>query len=175
MENNQRKCIRCGCKLRIDNTGNLCSPCAEQKTIKASFSTSEFYNDRYYDLNQMQELLGLSSYEQARRKAQKGDIPGRIPGIRRYLFFREVVDKWLRGEVDNAKPVNLSEGTIDTIFRIGNAVKTVEDKLPIKGVVENFEKQLPLQEVAKGLIQFIQVTPPPDKVLKDILQGFTKK
>lgn len=175
MEQNKRKCIQCGCILRTGNKSNLCSSCTERKTKGLPYSTRQFDDERYYDLWQMMELLGLSSYEQARRKAQHGEIPGRVPSIRRYLFAKENVDNWLQQGADEVRAGKLSEETVDVLVRIGETVNNLEDRLPISRVVETLEKKIPIQEVAKGIIQFVQEAPPPDVVLNDILRSFVKK
>ena len=175
MEQNKRKCIQCGSVLRTGNKSNLCSSCTERKTKGLPYSNRQFYDERYYDLRQVMELLGLSSYEQARRKAQHGEIPGQVPAIRRYLFSRDVVDNWLREGSYLTNTRKLSDESISVLEKLGDTVNALEERLPISRVVETFEKQIPIQEVAKGIIQFVQEAPPPDVVLNNILKSFLKK
>jgi hypothetical protein len=46
----------------------------------------------------MRVLLGLNSQEQVRRRARRNRLPPAIPGNRRWLWFKEVVDSWIRSD-----------------------------------------------------------------------------
>jgi hypothetical protein len=41
-------------------------------------------------------LLGLKSAEQVRRLARNKKLPPRIPAVRRWLWLKEVVDRWMK-------------------------------------------------------------------------------
>lgn len=174
MEQSKRTCSKCGCILASHNRNSICAPC--QKAAKEnSHNTSESCDQRYYDLEQIRELLGLDSYEQARRKAHRGEIPGRVPGIRRYLFDKQTVDNWQRESFNDEIPRKLSEETSDALSKMGEIVSTLERRMPLKSVVESFEKQYPLQEVSKNLLRFVQEAPPPNEVLNDIFNTLFKR
>lgn len=95
-------CNRCGSVLNRYNPGTLCFPCQEKK-MEAIANEEK----RYYDASDMMDILGLKSEEHVRRKARDGLIPGRIPGIRRHLFLKEVIDDWIRsGGIVQRKPTS---------------------------------------------------------------------
>ena len=81
-------------------TGKLCSKChIGEVPDNIPGSVCEYCSAEvspHYDVQNMRDILGLSSDEQVRRKARKGEIPGRVPGIRRCLWRREDIDAWLK-------------------------------------------------------------------------------
>jgi hypothetical protein len=87
-----RKCQVCGAQLNSYNPGVLCSPCQEKNKEKLQEKLS---NTPHYTLDDMCFLLGYQNRESMRRLARKGRIPGRVPTIRRHLYLKEVVDKWI--------------------------------------------------------------------------------
>ena len=44
----------------------------------------------------MAGILGLRNDESVKRKARRGELPARIPGIRKYLWEKKVIDDWIR-------------------------------------------------------------------------------
>jgi hypothetical protein len=85
-----RKCSQCGAVLSRSNPGPLCSPCQEKKHEEPATGDSPTY-----DVNDMARMLHLGN-EQVRRLSQKGRLPPRVPGVRKCLWLKEVVDKWLK-------------------------------------------------------------------------------
>lgn len=88
-----RKCQVCGAQLSSYNPGVLCFPCQEErkKELQAKLSDTP-----YYTLEDLCFLLGLRNPESVKRLARKGKIPGRVPTIRRHLYLKEQVDKWIQ-------------------------------------------------------------------------------
>lgn len=171
----ERYCRKCGAKLRSSQSCNYCDPCQAKLKKKAPFTFGErSYDERYYDLEQMRQLLGLDSYEQARRKAH--EIPGKVPGIRRHLFDMNVVDAWMKtGSAAPTGVKNLSPATADALKKVSELAGTLEKRLPLTKVVQDLEKQLPIQEVTNGLAKFIKSAPPPDKVISEIIESLIHK
>jgi len=87
----QRTCKICGAALNAYNTTSLCGAC-QKKTVEAVSSEENLY----YTTKDMMRLLGLVSEEQVRPMSRDVKIPGRIPSIRRHLFLKDEVNKWLR-------------------------------------------------------------------------------
>ena len=88
----KRTCVNCGASLSSYNPGPLCAPCQkklaeERKTITKGL---------HYDVEDMRLILGMDSQEHVRRLARDGKLPRRIPGVRRWLWLKEVVDSWIR-------------------------------------------------------------------------------
>ena len=170
MKDGKLKCTRCGCWLAEDNRTDLCSPCHKNGEEHTAFARE----NRHYDLRQIQDLLGLVSYEQVRRKAKAGQIPGKVPGIKRHLFDREKVDEWLRSgtyaDVGKSKTWTLSPGTLETLGMLSEFVSVVEQRVPVGQVISELEQRLPIQEVAEKLGHFIRHAPPPDQVVGELVR-----
>lgn len=90
----KRTCVNCGASLRSNNPGTLCSPCQEKQAEKRKADIESLH----YDVEDMRVLLGLYSQEQVRRRAREKKLPPAVPGNRRWLWFREVVDPWIRSD-----------------------------------------------------------------------------
>jgi hypothetical protein len=92
---NKRTCTECWRAIIKGLDGNLCHKCLEKK---------KFYGDKYYDTADMATLLGISE-EQVRRRAHGGNMPSRVPHVKRLLWPKTVVDEWLsnRKYVDEAR------------------------------------------------------------------------
>ena len=86
----ERKCPECGSVLSMYNPGRLCSVCQRKESEKLPIGDSPTY-----DVQDMGRILRLDS-EQVRRLARKGKLPPRVPAIRKWLWSREVVDRWIR-------------------------------------------------------------------------------
>jgi len=86
----ERKCIRCENPLSMYNPGDLCRPCQE-KEIEKMRDESKLH----YDAQEAARILGLQSATSVKRKAQKGELPPRVPAIKKYLWFRTIFDSWV--------------------------------------------------------------------------------
>jgi len=95
-----RKCQVCGAQLSSYNPGVLCFPCQEKRKKELQGKLSD---TPYYTLEDLCFLLGLRNPESVKRLARKGKIPGRVPTIRRHLYLKEQVDKWIQ---NSGRPPN---------------------------------------------------------------------
>jgi hypothetical protein len=87
-----RVCRQCGKGLSQYNPGKLCFAC-EEKRLKEVVTDDE----DLIDAEAFAHILGLESAESVKRKARQGDkLPPRIPGIRKYLWRRSVVEEWIK-------------------------------------------------------------------------------
>jgi uncharacterized Zn finger protein (UPF0148 family) len=85
-----RKCSQCRAPLSRYNPGALCAACEKKESQKLTTGDSPTY-----DVNDMARILHLGN-EQVRRLSQKGKLPPRVPEVRKCLWLKEVVDKWLK-------------------------------------------------------------------------------
>jgi hypothetical protein len=109
-----RVCSQCGMPLNQYNPGKLCFPCQKKKQEELTEKTGDSPN---YDVNELSYMLGLRN-EQVRRLGREQKIPGKIPGIRRHLYIREIVDQWIHSGGKITKPELLehySELAISTL------------------------------------------------------------
>lgn len=90
----KRTCVNCGASLSSYNPGTLCRPCQENQAKEKKADIESLH----YDVEDMRVLLGLNSQEQVRRRARRNRLPPAIPGNRRWLWFKEVVDSWIRSD-----------------------------------------------------------------------------
>ena len=74
------------------NPGLICLPCQE-KLIDDWARASKVH---FLDVEDMRVLLGLDSQEQVRRLARQGQLPPRVPAIKRWLWEEELVRDWMR-------------------------------------------------------------------------------
>lgn len=98
-----KTCKICGAKLNQYNLGSLCFPCQEKRKEELE---QKIVDNPHYDLDDMCFLLGFTSSESVKRLGRKGIIPGRVPGIKRHLYLREVVNQWIHtgGELADESP-----------------------------------------------------------------------
>ena len=82
----QRFCKVCERELSQQNPGSICVIC--QDNITKSLDEKP-----YYDVNDLQKILGVSA-AQVRRLGREGKIPGRIPG-KKHDYLKSVVDDWM--------------------------------------------------------------------------------
>lgn len=87
------KCRQCGAQLSRYNPGTLCAPCQRKRAEEQAA-----LEDSYYDAEQMAVILGSKSAESVKRLSRKNKIPGRIPGIKKHLFLKQVVDEWIKSD-----------------------------------------------------------------------------
>ena len=89
----RRVCAQCGAVLNQYNPGKLCFPCQE-KHLGQNISDDE----DNIDAEEFARILGLKNAESVRRKGRKGELPPRIPGRRKWLWYRSVVEDWIKEE-----------------------------------------------------------------------------
>jgi hypothetical protein len=86
-----RTCSQCGTKLNQYNDGTLCVLCQDKESEKLTTGDRS-----HYDAEDMARLLGLKSAEQVRWLARNKKLPAQIPAVRRWLWLKEVVDRWMK-------------------------------------------------------------------------------
>lgn len=91
-EKKKRKCSQCGKVLSMRNPGTLCFVCQDNESEKMTTGDSPTY-----DVQDMARILRLES-EQVRRLARKGKLPPRVPAVRKWLWYREIVDRWINSD-----------------------------------------------------------------------------
>jgi excisionase family DNA binding protein len=87
-----RKCSQCGKGLSMHNPGTLCFVCQDKESEKLTTGDSPTY-----DVQDMARILRLDD-EQVRRLARKGKLPARVPVGRKWLWSREIVDRWIKSD-----------------------------------------------------------------------------
>ncbi len=108
------ECVQCGGVLSQYNQGTLCFSCQEKKQEELIERMGDSPN---YDVNDICFILGLDP-EQVRRLGRNGIIPGRIPGIKKHLYLKALVDSWVRSGGKLSKPevmIHYSELALTTL------------------------------------------------------------
>ena len=93
----KKRCRFCGASLSQNHSGDICSPCEESGRGCVTAGTPE--DMELYDVQDIQRIWRLESEEHVRRLGREEKIPGRIRGIKRHLYLKEVVDEWLKSAV----------------------------------------------------------------------------
>lgn len=100
-----RLCTKCRRKIVAGMPGDLCLKCKLDETSESD-GMSLYNSGSFYDVIDISQKLGLSE-AQVRRIARKGEIPGKIPGIKRHLFDKKTVDNWIeRGRLAIKTPTS---------------------------------------------------------------------
>ncbi len=120
------KCPKCGGVLNQYNPGPLCAPCQGKLADERTTITEGLH----YDVEDMRLILGLDSQEHVRRLARNGKLPRRIPGVRRWLWFKEVVDSWIRSDHQISPANSELQEAISIALQIGWPV----DKMTLFGL-----------------------------------------
>ena len=84
-----RYCKICNRLLSERNPGCICVLC--QNKLLPKLGSPE---NLYYDAEDMAALFVLKNAESVKRKARRGELPPRIPGIRKCLWPKEVIEDW---------------------------------------------------------------------------------
>lgn len=104
------KCSECGTRLNQYHPGKLCYACQKKRTERLTSDELP-----HYDALEMARILGLDSAEQVKRLGRKNKLPPRIPSIRRWLWSKEVVDRWIKSEGQ------LPEGSVEQLAALADA------------------------------------------------------
>jgi hypothetical protein len=88
-----RRCQVCGAPLGLHNPGKLCFACQEKRREELRGKPSD---TPHYTLDDMCFLLGLENPESVKRLGRKRKIPGRVPGVRKHLYQKEIVNRWMK-------------------------------------------------------------------------------
>lgn len=143
----------------------------------------ELENQGRYTVGQFADKVAIMSEENVRRYLRQS--PEFYPdhwkdlGVRAYKINKR---DWVI-EIA-AKPDELAAGyavrtlppaAADALQKIRDLVCAFEQRLPIAKVVSVCEEQLPFEEAAGQLKQFIKQAPPPDKVLNELSRTFIRK
>lgn len=103
-----KKCAQCGAILRQYNPGKVCWPCQEKGVAQVPASSENL------DAEALAGILCLKSPESVKRLARKGRLPPRIPGVRKCLWPRPVIEAWIKsaGRLDPslAEAMTLAQG-----------------------------------------------------------------
>jgi len=91
------------------NPGAICFLCQKKESEKLPTDDSPTY-----DVNDMARILRVES-EQVRRLARKGKLPQRIPGIRKCVWSKALVHRWMESEGQ------LTEGSTEQLAALGDA------------------------------------------------------
>jgi hypothetical protein len=78
-------------KIPVNFPGGICLKCSLDLPQESTLT---------YDVHDLVNLLHTSE-EQIRRMARAGKLPHRMPGIRRYLWMKAVIDKFM----DEGQPI----------------------------------------------------------------------
>jgi hypothetical protein len=88
-----RVCSRCNAKLTQNNKLNLCYPCLEKPLEQVYIS-----DEGLIDAEGYASIVGLESAEALKRLARDGKLAPRIPGIKRWLWYKEEIETWTKQE-----------------------------------------------------------------------------
>jgi hypothetical protein len=86
----ERYCSICQRELSDRNPGTICIACQDN-------IINDLRENPYYDLDDMQHLLGLSA-EQVKRLGRAGTIPGRVPSVKQHRYLKTEVDAWMHAD-----------------------------------------------------------------------------
>jgi hypothetical protein len=161
----KRKCADCGAELSLQNPGKFCWPCQKKRKEQLQESISDI---PFYTADNLSFLLGYENAESVRRLSRKNKIPGRIPGLKRHVFNRGTVDRWLQGEplsdkitsaITNEHDLGFDEHCRDLV----NIAKTILD---VHKYILSYEKDETFRAFespySMGCFSF-QFQPPPKK------------
>jgi predicted DNA-binding transcriptional regulator AlpA len=87
----ERKCVDCNAKLAQDHIGERCSPCQKKWLDKKAK-----FDEELIDAQGVANILGLMSAESVKRLARKGEMPPRVPGIRKWQWYKKDIDAWIK-------------------------------------------------------------------------------
>ena len=141
-EETARKCKVCGRCLASYNPGQLCWACQEKKK---ELLEEQIGDTPHYTVDNLCVVLGFGNPESVRRLGRKGKIPGRIPGIRKHLYYRKTVNDWIRSEGKRF-------GSSTNLQQVREARDWLEHYGDLVYLVEELEKM------------FRQVTPKPTSI-----------
>lgn len=85
-----KKCLECGSFLNQYHLGELCWPCKEKKLEQVAPGSE------LLDAEDLAEILLLKNAESVKRAARQGRIPPRVPGIKKCLWHRSVIEAWIK-------------------------------------------------------------------------------
>jgi hypothetical protein len=109
-------CRQCGGKLNRYHQGNLCYVCKEKRLEEVVTDDEDLI-----DAEALAHILGLASAESVKRLARKGKLPPRIPGIKRWLWRRSVVEEWIKqGGFGNKEFRTVARGLASNLRRCSN-------------------------------------------------------
>lgn len=86
-----QRCSQCGTPLSQYNPGTLCFSC-QKKRSEERLSQHEA---SHYTAEDMATILGLQSQESVKRLGRKGKLPARIPGVKKWLWHKQDIDRWI--------------------------------------------------------------------------------
>lgn len=112
----RRICTQCGVVLSQYNPGKLCFPCQE-KQLGLDITDDE----DNIDAEEFARILGLKNEGSVRRKALKGELPSRIPGVRKCQWPRSVVKEWIKqGGIGSKESRMTARGIASNLRRCSN-------------------------------------------------------
>jgi hypothetical protein len=88
----ERKCPECRKVLSVHNPGTLCYACQRKESERLTSGDSPTY-----DVEDMARILRLGT-EQVRRLARQGQLPPRVPAVRKWLWYRATVHRWIESD-----------------------------------------------------------------------------
>ena len=86
----ERRCPRCNAVLARDNTGKYCSPCQKKRLDQKTT-----YDEELIDAQELAFILGLTSAESVKRLARDGNLPPRVPWVRKWQWYKKDIDVWI--------------------------------------------------------------------------------
>ena len=85
-----RECVQCRRELAPDNSGKLCFLCAD-KLEDVMTDLPEVLN-----VEDVRKLLQFEDAESVRRMYRRGELPGRIKGVKKLLWFKDDLIAYLK-------------------------------------------------------------------------------
>ena len=102
-----RECVQCRRELAPDNSGKLCFLCAD-KLKDVMTDLPEVLN-----VEGVRELLHFEDAESVRRMYRRGELPGRIKGVKKLLWFKgDLIANLKFGQSSSAAPGELTQAIL---------------------------------------------------------------
>ncbi len=106
-EEKERECVWCGRELAPDNSGKLCFLCADElKDVMTDLP-------EVLNVEDVRKLLHFEDAESVRRMYRRGDLPERIKGVKKLLWFKGNFMAYLKsGQTSSAVPDELTQAIL---------------------------------------------------------------
>ena len=140
-----RECVQCRRELAPDNSGKLCFLCAD-KLKDVMTDLPEVLN-----VEGVRELLHFEDTESVRRMYRRDELPGRIKGVKKLLWFKDDLIAYLKfGQSSSAAPDELTQAIslglqlgypIDQATRYGHDPGNLVDMLKQLGYLQDSKDQ----------------------------------
>jgi len=112
-----RVCSQCGAVINQYHPGDLCFPCQEKRLEEKITSVEDII-----DAEDFADILGYNNAESIRRLGREGKLPDRVPENKKWLWYKDVVDDWIKqkGRTGNRDFRMTARGIASNLRRCSN-------------------------------------------------------